>query len=85
MSLKVFGEFDIDVNEAKELINHLQMFVSKTLINPQKSNTSIEKKTKVNFPSTFISFFYTCKSKLCEQMFHIVSFCLYSLELIITP
>ena len=29
VSLKVFGEFDIDVNEAKELINHLQMFVSK--------------------------------------------------------
>ncbi|MEN2450484.1 MarR family transcriptional regulator, partial [Bacillus sp. JR_15] len=29
VSQKVFGEFDIDVNEAKELVNHLQLFVSK--------------------------------------------------------
>ncbi len=29
VSQKVFGEFDIDVNEAKELVNYLQLFVSK--------------------------------------------------------
>lgn len=29
VSQKVFGEFDIDVNEAKKLVNHLQLFVSK--------------------------------------------------------
>ncbi|RQX27536.1 MarR family transcriptional regulator [Staphylococcus warneri] len=29
VSQKVFREFDIDVNEAKELVNHLQLFVSK--------------------------------------------------------
>ncbi|WAE39971.1 MarR family transcriptional regulator [Staphylococcus pasteuri] len=36
VSQKVFGEFDIDVNEAKELVNHLQLFVSKNFDKPSE-------------------------------------------------